>query len=189
MAMSNEFSKVNDHLFISGAHAVTEQNLKNYGITAVINITLTSPPFPFADLDYTRILVDDSTLVDITPHFDPVADKINEIKKKGGKTLVHCLCGASRSATLCLVYLMKYQNMKLRSAYHYLKKRRPVVRPNNGFFSQLIEYEKKCFGKNTVRMVEVPGAGPDIMIPDIFLKEHNSFAWLTNVKTALSKRQ
>ncbi|XP_076357458.1 dual specificity protein phosphatase 18-like [Tachypleus tridentatus] len=177
MEMSSEFSKINDHLFISGTQAVTEQNLKSHGITAVINISLTSPPLPFADLDYTRISVDDSTMVDITPHFDPVADKINEIKKKGGKTLVHCLCGASRSATLCLVYLMKYQNMKLKSACHFLKKCRPAVRPNNGFFSQLIEYEKKCFGKNTVRMVEVPGMGIDLMVPDIFLKEYNSFAW------------
>ncbi|XP_022256960.1 dual specificity protein phosphatase 18-like isoform X2 [Limulus polyphemus] len=189
MSVFSGLSKVNNHLFISGARAVTEENVRNHGITAIINITLTSPPLPLPDLEYIRILVDDSTLVDLTPHFDPVADKINEVKEKGGKTLVHCLGGASRSATLCLVYLMKYQNMKLQDAYRYLKKCRPVVRPNNGFFSQLIEYEKKLFGESTVKMVEVPSVGPDLVVPDIFLEEYKGFVWLKSVKASLSKKE
>lgn len=48
-----------------------------------------------------------------------VADKIKAIKDRGGKTLVHCVAGVSRSASLVIVYLVKYERMTLRQAYHY----------------------------------------------------------------------
>lgn len=48
---------------------------------------------------------------------------------------------------------MKYQNLNLVEAHSLVKSKRKMIRPNNGFWTQLIEYEKKLFGKNTVTMV------------------------------------
>lgn len=59
-----------------------------------------------------------------------------------------------RSATLVLAYLMKYQRMNLIDAHSYVKQRRPLIRPNSGFWKDLVEFEKKLFHKNTVNMVE-----------------------------------
>ena len=59
-----------------------------------------------------------------------------------------------RSATLVLAYLMKYHRMKLIDAHAYVKERRPLIRPNAGFWKDLVEFEKKLFHKNTVDMVE-----------------------------------
>lgn len=48
---------------------------------------------------------------------------------------------------------MKHHNMTLLDAYNYVKMRRSKIKPNCGFFKQLIEYEKELFGDNTVKMV------------------------------------
>ena len=49
---------------------------------------------------------------------------------------------------------MKYQKMKLIDAHAYVKKKRPLIRPNAGFWKDLVEYEKKLFHKNSIDMVE-----------------------------------
>lgn len=78
---------------------------------------------------------------------------IFQIANSGGKTLIYCVAGVSRSASICLAYLMKHQGLTLLDAYNYVKLRRPKIKPNCGFFKQLIEYEKEIFGDNTVRMI------------------------------------
>lgn len=55
-------------------------------------------------------------------YFDMVADRIHQNRKNGERTLVHCVAGVSRSASLCIVYLIKYDNMTLRlHLKHYLQ--------------------------------------------------------------------
>lgn len=48
---------------------------------------------------------------------------------------------------------MKYSNFSLLDAYKYLKKRRPRIKPNCGFFRQLIKYEEELRGCRTVDMI------------------------------------
>lgn len=71
----------------------------------------------------------------------------------GNKTLIFCVAGVSRSASFCLAYLMKHCNLSLLNAYNYLKKRRPRIKPNCGFFRQLIKYEEKLRGCRSVDMI------------------------------------
>ena len=73
--------------------------------------------------------------------------KINETL--GGKTLVHCMYGISRSVSICVAYLMRYQeligrNSKLtvEEAVSYIRGRRCFAKPNRGFMAQLLSYEK-----------------------------------------------
>ena len=96
--------------------------------------------------------------------FHQVADKIHEVSKRGGHVLVHCVAGVSRSSSLCIAYLIKYKRMTLRQAYYHVKQRRPIIRPNVGFFRQLIDYEKKILGKASVKFVSSP-MGP---LPDVY---------------------
>lgn len=48
---------------------------------------------------------------------------------------------------------MKHCNMSLVDAYTYLKKRRPRIKPNCGFFRQLIKYEEELRGRRSVEMI------------------------------------
>ena len=48
---------------------------------------------------------------------------------------------------------MKHQNLSLVEAHSLVISKRRMIRPNTGFWTQLIEYEKKLFGKNTVTMI------------------------------------
>uniref|UniRef100_A0A0M3HVJ6 Dual specificity protein phosphatase 14 n=1 Tax=Ascaris lumbricoides TaxID=6252 RepID=A0A0M3HVJ6_ASCLU len=75
--------------------------------------------------------------------------EIEEVVSQGGKVLVHCVAGVSRSASLCLAFLVKYRNMSLRDAYRHMASRRPLVRPNIGFWRQLISFEQKLFDEKT----------------------------------------
>jgi len=44
---------------------------------------------------------------------------------------------------------MKYKNMSLKNAFDSVSARRPCVRPNPGFWKQLVDYEKRLISKST----------------------------------------
>lgn len=116
-----------------------------------------------------KIRIDDSPYARLDAYFDLVADKIKETNGKGGKTLVHCVAGVSRSASLVCAYLIKYDAMSLRQAYQYVKAVRPIIRPNVGFWKQLIDYEKRLRGNSTVQMVPARYGCQDV--PDVYMDE------------------
>jgi len=55
--------------------------------------------------------------------------------------LVHCEAGISRSATMCIAYLMHKNGLTMDEAYDYVKLRRAVIAPNLNFMRQLSEFE------------------------------------------------
>ncbi|XP_071801254.1 dual specificity protein phosphatase 14-like [Asterias amurensis] len=170
-------SELTDFLLISSAYgASSPTHLQVRGITHVINVTLNyqcpMPKYP-KDITTTRIPVDDVPSAGLYNYFDKVADIIHDVKKKGGRVLVHCWAGRSRSSTLCIVYLMKYDRMSLRQAHAHVKARRPLIRPNLGFWTQLISYEKCLFGHSSVRMVNSRIG----LIPDVYEAEYKNTLW------------
>uniref|UniRef100_A0A915IKA3 Uncharacterized protein n=1 Tax=Romanomermis culicivorax TaxID=13658 RepID=A0A915IKA3_ROMCU len=60
--------------------------------------------------------------------------------------------------------------MTLREAYRHVKNIRSIIRPNWGFWRQLIAYEQKIRGTPTVRMVESKW-GPEEPVPDVYVAE------------------
>ena len=59
------------------------------------------------------------------------------------KVLVHCMQGASRSATIVIAYLMWKKNMEYEKALYFVQKKRSIVEPNEGFKQQLKLFEKE----------------------------------------------
>nr|XP_009925505.1 PREDICTED: dual specificity protein phosphatase 14 isoform X1 [Haliaeetus albicilla] len=147
-------AQITPSLYLSrGSVASNRHLLLSRGITCIINATIEIPNFNWPQFEYVKVPLADMPNAPISLYFDSVADKINSVARKHGATLVHCAAGVSRSATLCIAYLMKYHKVSLFEAYNWVKSRRPVIRPNVGFWRQLIDYERKLFGKTTVKMV------------------------------------
>jgi hypothetical protein len=65
--------------------------------------------------------------------------------------------------------------MPLRKAFSHLRSRRPSIRPNPGFFRQLIEFERRLFGAATVSMVHNQAAG--MLIPDVYEADYQNMLW------------
>jgi len=76
----------------------------------------------------------------IAIHFTEVADFIDGALEGGGKILVNCQMGVSRSSAAVLAYLMLRQNMTAVDALIECRKHRDV-RPNDGFLRQLAELD------------------------------------------------
>jgi len=67
---------------------------------------------------------------------------IDSAREEGGRVLVHCNAGISRSAAVVIAYLMHDKNVTFQQAYDYLKKLRPSIRPNEGFIMQLKVFDQ-----------------------------------------------
>ncbi|XP_056130439.1 dual specificity protein phosphatase 14 [Lampris incognitus] len=156
--------QITDRLYLSSLRAAVDASLvRRFNITCIINVTETEASRTLPGVEHVHIPVADSPASPLSGHFDQVADRIQSVGEHRGHTLVHCNAGVSRSSTLCIAYLMKHRNMSLLEAYRWVKSCRPIVRPNNGFWRQLIGYERELRGCTTVEMVRSPlGEIPDI---------------------------
>jgi len=167
-----KISKVTESLYISGIVSVNPSTVEEHSITCVVNATTEVPTLRLDGVANLKLWLDDTPESDSRQYFDMVADLIQAQTDQGGRTLVHCLAGVSRSATFCLAYLLKYERKSLREAYEYLAARRPMVRPNLGFWRQLIAYELELRGETSVKMRTLSGGCcSEQEVPDVYMIE------------------
>ena len=165
-----QISPVQPFLFLSGCKELNLATLYRLGIKTIINASLEVPLITAEGIESIRIAVNDVPgKNNIFIHFDHVAETIDSSIRRQEGVLVHCVAGVSRSATLVLAYLMKYQRMKLRDAFIFLHSKRHVIRPNFSFFEQLIDYEKTIFGEASVNMIDIELLdGSKLTVPDLY---------------------
>ncbi|EUB55337.1 Dual specificity protein phosphatase [Echinococcus granulosus] len=154
--MFSQIARINDHLYLSSLAALTPTRLQQHGVTQVISAMVeVLPPELLAEggrrtRSHVQICVEDIESADLSVHFDSVADRIAREARRGGRSLVHCVAGVSRSPSLVLAYLVKHSSMTLAEAYDHLRRLRPCIRPNPGFWRQLIKYEVERRGVPSV---------------------------------------
>nr|XP_036220648.1 dual specificity protein phosphatase 18 [Bactrocera oleae] len=168
-------SQLSPSLYLCGAGVVMPMILDQLQVRFIINVAPELPDTPLSSVTkplYLRINAYDRPDTDLSLHFDEVADMIEEVRQLGGKSLIHCVAGVSRSTTLCLAYLMKYGGMSLRAAYLHVKAIRPQIRPNTGFFQQLRCYEEQLSGACSVQMVYYESLNREI--PDVYEPEYRA---------------
>ncbi|KAG0667864.1 hypothetical protein C6P45_005278 [Maudiozyma exigua] len=69
-------------------------------------------------------------------------DLIHMASMNDKRVLVHCQCGVSRSASLIVAYIMRYDKLHLNDAYNKLKLIAKDVSPNMGLIFQLMEWDE-----------------------------------------------
>lgn len=147
---ATDCTQITDFLFVGGIKVATDAELlREKGITHVVNCAGDSCENVFeGQLTYLRLYLEDKPNEDITCVAYDVFDFIEAVRERGGKTLVHCHQGVSRSTTLCIAYLMLLRKLSYEDAYQLVRDVRRICRPNMGFKMELLAWEQ---GWNTPR--------------------------------------
>ncbi|XP_061736472.1 dual specificity protein phosphatase 5 [Nerophis ophidion] len=127
----------------SAYHASRQDYLADLHITALLNVSRRDMQPAKCRYDYKWIPVEDNHMADISSHFQEAIEFIDHVKQTGGKVLVHCEAGISRSPTICMAYIMRTQQLRLDAAFDIIKQRRAVVSPNFSFMGQLLQFESE----------------------------------------------
>ncbi|KAJ4871464.1 Dual specificity protein phosphatase PHS1 [Raphanus sativus] len=145
-------SMIQENLFIGGGLAARSvYTLQHLGITHILCLCaneIGQSDTQYPDLfNYKNFSITDDEDSKIEGIFQEALDFINHGEETGGKILVHCFEGRSRSATVVLAYLMLRKNLTLLEAWSKLRKVHRRAQPNDGFARILVNIDKKCHGK------------------------------------------
>lgn len=128
--------------------ASTLELLYKHKITHIINMTdllenyfeNTINPNDTPAFQYLKISIPDALHINITDYFDQTFTFIDNVLNIGGRVLIHCFAGKSRSASIVIGYLMKKEKISFETALDIVRKSRPCVEPNLAFCTQLSQY-------------------------------------------------
>ncbi|DBA92810.1 TPA: dual specificity phosphatase 12, variant 2 [Trebouxia sp. C0004] len=131
-------------LYLGGLHSL--QHAPQIGLTHLVtvlpslNVLQESPDFLHPlDKRYKRLHVklDDADHANLLLHLPSASAFIQSALYGGGKVLVHCAAGISRSATVVMAYLMETEQLTPEEALQAVRQHAPWVDPNPGFKHQL----------------------------------------------------
>nr|XP_012430905.3 dual specificity phosphatase 28 [Taeniopygia guttata] len=123
--------------------ACDEELLAREGVTFCVNVSRQQPFPALRSVRGLRVPVWDRPDEDLRRWFEPCGAAIEAAVRAGGRCLVYCKNGRSRSAAICTAYLMRHRQLSLKEAFEAVKTARPVAEPNAGFWSQLQRYEEE----------------------------------------------
>ncbi|XP_048539854.1 dual specificity protein phosphatase PHS1 isoform X1 [Triticum urartu] len=177
-------SLVVNNLFIGGALAArSKYTLQHLGITHILCLCsneIGQSDTQFPDLfQYKNFSISDDDDANISDLFEEASDFIDQVDRVGGKVLIHCFEGKSRSATVVLAYLMLRKGFTLAKAWNLLKKVHRRAQPNDGFAKALLALDKKLHGKASMdwqqkrpEMKVCPICGKNVGLSTSSLKLH-----------------
>jgi dual specificity MAP kinase phosphatase len=119
--------------------------VSNLKITHILNITFECCNcHEDKGVKYLKISILDEPDKNIHEFFRQAYDFINEAlsEDSNNKVLIHCALGKSRSATITIMYLMKKFSWSFEKAFDFVKRKREIIEPNDGFIQRLQEFEK-----------------------------------------------
>ena len=136
----NPSDQIIDNVWL-GNYAAAEniKELKDKGIKKVLTLMDFGGPY-YLEQDgfvHKRCNIEDFDDKNILQYFGECL----HFMKGEEKVLVHCMAGASRSATIVIAYLMWTQKMDFEKAFQFVKDKRDIF-PNYGFEKQLQLFEK-----------------------------------------------
>ncbi|EXB76500.1 Dual specificity protein phosphatase 1 [Morus notabilis] len=148
-------SSITSSLFIGGTLAARSIfTLQHLGITHILCLCcneIGQSDSQYPDLfEYRNFSISDCEDANIGSIFDEASDFIDHVEKIGGKVLVHCFEGRSRSATVVIAYLMLRKTFTLLEAWNTLKRVHRRAQPNDGFAKILSNLDKKLHGRVSI---------------------------------------
>jgi protein-tyrosine phosphatase len=129
------------HLYLGDAHnAGRIKELIYFKIDTVINVSTTPNYFESIEVKYSFKYIkypwSDIESFNILDELDKIISLIHVLIIEGKNVFVHCGAGVSRSVSVVIAYLIKYNNMKYDQAFNLIKSIRWFIKPNSGFVEQ-----------------------------------------------------
>lgn len=129
--------------------ATNELWIKNNSIKLIISV-MNEPKEYLSQIHHISIInniehyvipISDMPTENIFANIHALCNKINSYET----TLIHCMFGISRSATITIAYIMLNNKMYLDEATKLILTNRPFIFPNDGFIIKLIQLEKDIY--------------------------------------------
>ncbi|CAF1219800.1 unnamed protein product [Adineta steineri] len=137
-------SIIDDFLYLGSINdACTPEILNELKITHLVNLSITRI---ILDQSYEllHLPLHDTLDENITIYFQQINQFIyNCHQQKGGRCLVFCKHGRSRSVAIVIAYLIEHHGHSLSSAYLLISKIRPTISPNRNYLKQLDKYSSQ----------------------------------------------
>ncbi len=145
MAAVEDAHEIEPGLYLGNQRVASSLKLlSTLGITHVVNCAGEIPNYGEGTggtkVKYIKFPLSDVPQADISQYFEPSYQFIDQALSSGGKVLVHCYAGISRSTSILSYYLSRKRGEPLGSVLERVKKIRPIIRPNQGFAAQLLKH-------------------------------------------------
>jgi len=135
--------------------------LQRHEITHILNLAADVCESRFQDkFKYATYYCKDVSSEDISMLFYRTLEWMQAAILAGGRVLVHCREGVSRSATMVIAYLMWTNHLPFKEAHEIIRRVRPICNPNPGFTYHLLELGKRL-GTGTPGR---PASGPQALL-------------------------
>jgi protein-tyrosine phosphatase len=82
-----------------------------------------------------------------------VVNTIGNVLGAGGRVLLHCMGGISRSPALAAAYVIWRLHLRWAAAVAYVRERRECVNPNGRFLRDLEAFDRAVFRDETLPTV------------------------------------
>ncbi|KAM6273966.1 protein phosphatase Slingshot homolog 3 isoform 2-T2 [Porphyrio hochstetteri] len=142
LAQMDRPSRIFPHLYLGSEwNAANLEELQQNRVTHILNVAREIDNFFPALFTYMNVRVYDEETAQLLPHWNDTFLFLSHVRASGGRALVHCRMGLSRSAATVLAYAMKEFGWPLERALRHVRHCRPSVLPNPGFMRQLDFYQ------------------------------------------------
>ena len=132
-------------LYVGGYNVAKNiELLKANGITHILNCAGDyCPNIHSKYFVYKTYYIKDTKIENIECIFYDAIEFIETAVESGGRVLIHCVQGVSRSVTVCSAYLIYKKKWTFDKVLNTIKDKRGIASPNIGFIAQLILFQKR----------------------------------------------
>jgi dual specificity phosphatase 12 len=151
-------SEIIDSLYLTNFRgAANEVEITRLGITHILSVGSEfeeNDKIPCIKYMYVDITDDEEQREIMRSSLNGAFAFVSVALKNGGRVVVHCAAGISRSATIVIGYLLAITGWSLLKSFEHVYSRRRVIWPNNGFMSCLLELEESYYGSCSIDLAE-----------------------------------
>ena len=140
---------IEDFLYLSSYKtASTLVDLKKLKISNIINCSgdlceNLSPDSSSLKIEYLTLNLKDNVQENIECLFYKCINLIEKVKNDGGRILIHCYKGVSRSVSIVIAYLIYKNKWNYDEAFEFVQSKRSIANPNINFYLQLKTFHKR----------------------------------------------